>query len=422
MSHFTIRCRKCGAELKEVYCAFCEHCRDALLVTSYKETDFRDDGGEGLWRFNWLPVHGPSFVQPGPVVYQSSGLAGKLGLGNLYIAFNGYWPERGALLQTCTFKEFEAAVALQNARENGLDGLVVASAGNTARAVSHLSVVSGFPVIIVVPTMCLMEMWYLESSAAVPTLAVGDGDYSDSIDVAKRVASAIGFPFEGGVKNIAKRDGLGAVLLEAVSVIGRLPAHYIQAVGSGTGAIGVWEMAERLLRDGRFGAQLPSLHLAQNLPFGPMTKAWERGSRTLFPEDLKPELIGQITTRVLSTRYPAYSIAGGVYDALTATRGRMYGIVNKEVYTAMDLFEEAEGIDIVPAAGVAVAALEKAVESGAIGKDDTILLNITGGGEKKLSGVKKIYDVEPVVISKKITEKGIEELLCDTLKKNCSGS
>ena len=149
-----------------------------------------------------------------------------------------------------------------------------------------------------------------------------------------------------------------------------------------------------------------------------MTKAWERGSRTLFPEDLKPELIGQITTRVLSTRYPAYSIAGGVYDALTATRGRMYGIVNKEVYTAMDLFEEAEGIDIVPAAGVAVAALEKAVESRAIGKDDTILLNITGGGEKKLSGVKKIYDVEPVVISKKITEKGIEELLCDTLKKN----
>jgi cysteate synthase len=93
-------------------------------------------------------------------------------------------------------------------------------------------------------------MWYLESSSMVPTLAVGDGDYSDSIDVAKRISSVYGFPFEGGVKNIAKRDGLGAVLLKAVSEMGRLPDHYFQAVGSGTGAIGVWEMSERFIRDG----------------------------------------------------------------------------------------------------------------------------------------------------------------------------
>jgi cysteate synthase len=418
MSHFTIRCRNCGVQLSEVYCAFCEHCSDALLVTSYKEKKFRDDKGRGLWRFNWLPVHTPSFVQRGTVVYRSKGLSNKLGLSDLYIAFNGYWPERGAQIETCTFKEFEAATVLQNALENGMNGLVVASAGNTARAFSHLSVMSGFPVVIVVPTMCLMEMWYLESSAAVPTLAVGDGDYADSIDVARRIAGVIGFPFEGGVKNIAKRDGLGAVLLEAVSSMKTMPAHYFQAVGSGTGAIGVWEMAERFIQDGRFGSRLPVLHLAQNFPFGPMTKAWERKSRTLFPEDLRPELIGQITTRVLSTRYPAYSIKGGVYDALEATCGRMYGVHNREVYTAMDLFEETEGIDIVPAAGVAVAALKNAVESQTVGSSEIILLNITGGGEKRLAREKKKYDVEPRVISKKISDKEIEELLCATLKKN----
>ncbi len=417
MSHFTIRCRNCGMELKEVYCAFCEHCRDALLVTEYAEKEFRYDGGNGIWRYNWLPVHSPRFDQPGPVVYRSKGLAERLGLGNLYIAFNGFWPEKNALLQTCTFKEFEAAVVLQNAIENGMEGLVVASAGNTARAFSHLSVIAGFPVVIVVPTMCLMEMWYLESSSVIPTLAVGNGDYSDSIDVARRIASMIGFPFEGGVKNIAKRDGLGVVLLEAVREIGRLPEHYFQAVGSATGAIGVWEMAERFLRDGRFGNRLPRLHLGQNLPFAPMVKAWEKKSRELFPEDLRPELIGQITTRVLSTRYPAYSVKGGVFDALGAADGRMYGIENKDVYRAMDLFEETEGIDIVPAAAVAVAALKNAVASGSVKAGEIILLNITGGGEKRLGREKKTYDVDPWVISKKITEKEIEEFLCETLKK-----
>lgn len=417
MSHFSIICRGCGKELTDVYCAFCEHCKDTLLVTNYKDA-FRDDCGSGIWKFNWLPVHTPTFQQPGTIVYRSQWLARHLGLENLFIAFNGYWPERGALLETCTFKEFEAAIVIQNARENQVDGLIVASAGNTARSFAHLSVVAGFPAIIVVPRMCLMEMWYLESSSMVPTLAVGDGDYSDAIDVARRVAAISSFPFEGGVKNIAKRDGLGSTILEAVSTIGYLPDHYFQAVGSGTGGIGAWEMSERFLRDGRFGSKLPKLHLAQNLPFAPMVHAWGKRSRELFEKDLRPELIGQISTRVLSTRYPAYSVKGGVFDAMQACGGAMYGVTNREVFESMELFSNLEGIDIVPAAGVAVSSLRQSVEMGNVKKEETILLNITGGGELMLGREKKTYNVEPTFVSRKITDKEIEALLCIILKKS----
>jgi cysteate synthase len=262
-------------------------------------------------------------------------------------------------------------------------------------------------------------MWYLEQRSTVPTLAVGDGDYADSIDVAKKIALTLGFPFEGGVKNIAKRDGLGIVMLEAVSKIGRLPDHYVQAVGSGTGAIGGWEMAERFVRDGRYGTRLPVLHLGQNLPFAPMLHAWDKNSRTLDPDDLKPELIGFITTRVLSTRYPAYSVKGGVFDALTVTGGHMYGIENDAVYAALETFLKTEGVDIVPASGVAIAVLEKAIKTGAIGRNDTVLLNITGGGEARLRRDKETYAVVPQFISKNVTEKEIEEMLCHVLKKNC---
>jgi cysteate synthase len=418
MSHFSIQCRKCGTKLEGTYCAFCEHCKDALLVTDYKDARFTESRAPGVWRFNWLPVHEPKISQAGPLVYRSEGLAADLGLDELYIAFNGYWPEKGALLETCTFKEFEAAVVLQNARENNIEGLIVASAGNTARAFAHLSAVTGFPAVIVVPRMCLMEMWYLERQFAVPTLAVHDGDYSDAIDVAKKIASATGFPFEGGVKNIAKRDGLGIVMLEAVTKIGKLPDDYVQAVGSGTGAVGAWEMAERFVKDGRYGSRLPVLHLGQNLPFAPMLHAWNKGSRALFPEDLNPELIPRITTRVLSTRYPAYSVQGGVFDALTATQGRMYGIENDAVYSSMERFLRTEGIDIVPAAGVAVASLAQAVAAGSVRRSDTVLLNITGGGEARLRQDRKTYAVVPKFVSKNITEKEIEDLLCHDLKKS----
>jgi cysteate synthase len=416
MSHYVIKCSECGKELKETYCALCEHCKDSLLLTDYKEQQFKVSKNlEGIWKFNWLPIHHSPFNQSGPVVYKSQGLAETIGLENLYIAFNGYWPERGAEIITCTFKEFEAAVVLENARENGIKGMVVASAGNTARAFAHLSTVSNFPVIIIVPKMCLFEMWYLEASLKIPTLALEDGDYSDAIDMARRIAITQGYPFEGGVKNIAKRDGLGIVLLEAVSTMGKLPDRYFQAVGSGTGAVAVWEMSERFLLDGRFGSRLPVMHLSQNLPFAPMVKAWEKGSRELFPEDLRPELIEQITTRVISTRYPAYSVQGGVYDALVATGGMVYGIENDQVFAAMEMFEKAEGIDIVPAAGVAVASLKKAIGEGHIDKHDTILLNITGGGENKLRETINTHRVTPVFVSKKISDKNLEELLCNLL-------
>ncbi|TAN45885.1 MAG: cysteate synthase [Nitrospirae bacterium] len=419
MSHFNMKCRECGKVLENVYCAFCEHCKDALLVTEYHDRLFSEKDAAGIWKYNWLPVHSNSFEQPGPVVYKSEELADELDLRNLYIAFNGYWPERGAFIQTCTFKEFEAAVVLQNAIDNGIEGLTVASAGNTARAFAHLSSISGFPVLIVVPRMCLSEMWYLESHMSIPTFVVGDGDYSNAIDMAKRIAMISGMPFEGGTKNIAKRDGLGIVMIEAVSEIGRLPDHYFQAVGSGAGAVGVFEMCERFLKDGRFGPKFPQMHLAQNSPFAPMVRAWQKASRSLFPEDLRPELIGEISTRVLSSRYPAYSVKGGVYDALVATDGKTYGIRNEDVFVAQNIFHAAEGIDIVPAAGVATAALMNAVTSGAVRKKDTILLNITGGGEKHFKDKNKAHLLSgPVFVSKNIADEELEKLLCDILKKN----
>jgi len=177
-------------------------------------------------------------------------------------------------------------------------------------------------------------------------------------------------------------------------------------------------MAGRFIHDGRFGSRAPVLHLAQNLPFAPMTRAWEKNSRELFEEDLRPELIDQITTRVISNRYPAYSVRGGVYDALRATGGRMYGIVNDEVYDSMKMFENLEGIDIVPAAGVAVAALRQAVREAHFRNDELVLLNITGGGEERLKMDQEVHRVSPVFISKNASNGELEEMLCGLLKKD----
>jgi cysteate synthase len=94
----------------------------------------------------------------------------------------------------------------------------------------------------------------------------------------------------------------------------------------------------------------------------------------------------------------------------------MYGIENDEVYAAIDMFERTEGIDIVPAAGVAVASLKRAAIGKHIDKKDTLLLNVTGGGENRLRKDMKTHRVKPEFVSKEISEKEIEELLCKLLK------
>ena len=114
-------------------------------------------------------------------------------------------------------------------------------------------------------------------------LAVLDGgaDYADAIELGNTIAATEGFYPEGGARNAARRDGMGTTVLAAVEASGRIPDHYFQAVGSGTGAIAAWEMSLRLQEDGRFGSGRMKLHLSQNAPFTPMTDAWEAGSRTL---------------------------------------------------------------------------------------------------------------------------------------------
>jgi len=99
-------------------------------------------------------------------------------------------------------------------------------------------------------------------------------------------------------------------------------------------------------------------------------------------------------TDILSNRYPPYTVGGGVYDALIDTRGETYAVTNDEAVRAKGVFEKAEGIDILPPAAVAVAALLQACDMG-LDKERTVLLNITGGGLERLGKEVSMSRVEP---------------------------
>jgi cysteate synthase len=333
------------------------------------------------------------------VTYRSTRLGSALGLKNLWIAFSGYWPERGATLETATFKELEAQGVLSRMCAQGSRTLVVASAGNTAAAFARAASENDLPCLIVVPECGMNKMKFghwLKPSVKIICLT-GGSSYSDAIAVAEQISQQEGFISEGGVKNVGRRDGMATVMYSAVESIGRLPDYYFQAVGSGSGAIAAHEAAKRLVEDSRFGPTLPRLMLAQNAPFTPIYDSWRRGRRELV--DMDPScarnLVAEIVAKVLSNQRPPYSVIGGMFDVLCESQGDVFSVCNEEALQAMKIFERCEGIDIDPAAGVAVAALMNAAGTGQISSKADVLLHITGGGARRRAASKKLFLASP---------------------------
>ena len=305
-------------------------------------------------------------------------------------------------MRTCSFKEIEAYAVCGRLDHQSGKVLVVASAGNTARAFARVCSDNKIPLLLCVPEDRIEVLWFDEPiDDCVKLVASRQGsDYFDAIHLSNLACQIDGFVMEGGAKNVARRDGMGTTVLSAVTTIGRIPDYYFQAVGSGTGAIAAWEANMRLIDDGRYGTNKMRLMVSQNEPFVPLYDAWQADSRKLFfASDAEARAqADQIDAKVLSNRKPPYGLIGGLYDALKDTQGSVLTVSNPLLRQAAALFENIEGIDLHPAAAVAVASLIEAVNNKTVDKNHCIMLNITGGGEERFKKENVLHYLKPKLV------------------------
>ena len=400
----------------------CEKPSLIRAVYNKKQLEVKPENG-GLYRFaDWMPLKKLLKDASCPVTYKSEKLAKKLGLNNLYITFNGYYPAIGATMRTCSFKETEAySVCARLSDVLREQVMVVSSAGNTARAFAQVCSDNNIKLLLTVPKDNINALWFAKPlNPCVKLLCTESGsDYFDAINLGNIICEMDGFFAEGGAKNIARRDGMSTTMMSATTFIGRTPDFYFQAVGSGTGAIAAWEANLRFIEDGRFGSNKARLMVSQNMPFTPMYDAWKAHSRALLPYDAEQarQDAAQIVAKVLSNRKPPYSLAGGLFDALEDTDGDMFAVTNQEAQKACDMFEELEGIDIYHAAGVATASLMQAIDHKQVKADDVVMLNITGGGEKLFMQHHTPWYLQPDhVFSVNATKDEIKEFVKTNLK------
>ena len=167
---------------------------------------------DGFYRYaDWLPIRRTLENSCPPITYKSEALAAHLGLNNLYVTFSGYFPKIGARMETCSFKETEAYSVCARLPEDNDKVMVVASAGNTARAFAKVCSDNNIPLLISIPEDNINALWFTKPlNDCVKIIASPKGsDYFDAIALGDAVCRCDRFFAEGGAKNIARRDGRG---------------------------------------------------------------------------------------------------------------------------------------------------------------------------------------------------------------------
>lgn len=245
-----------------------------------------------------------------------------------------------------------------------------------------------------------------------PIIIAIDGDYTTAINISKAlIESSSDYISEGGANNVARRDGMGTIILDATKKIGKLPDYYIQAVGSGTGGIASFEASKRIINDGNFGKKLPKLYLIQQIPCSPLLKLSQD-----IPIDINCQ--NKMIDNVLFNRNPPYNVFGGVKNILENSNGELIGVTKKDAEIAKSTFEYLENIDISDASSVSVAGIIKLVNNHTIKNSDVVLLNITSGGILEYQKYNKTTILKPNLLinpNKKIEE--IIKLINNYVKK-----
>lgn len=380
-----MQCRECGKEYPLAPVHVCELCFGPLevklnweLIEKRVTRESIAAGPPSMWRYwDLLPVEGPPTVGKNvgwtPLV-KAERLGRELGLNNLYVKNDA------VNHPTLSFKDRVVAVALTKAREFGYDTVACASTGNLANSVAAHAAEGGFRSYIFIPAD-------LEQGKVVGTLIYGTNvlAVSGCYDEVNRLCAEAGDRYGWGFVNINLRpfygDGSKTYGYEIAEQLGwRAPDHVIVPCAGGSLISKIYKGLKELERLGLLDGPVNTrMYAAQATGCSPITTAIKTEAAVFRPQ--RPNTIA----RSIAIGNPADG-----YTAIETVRksgGWAEDVTDEEVVDGIRLLARTEGIFTETAGGVTVSVTKKLAEQGRFGKDDVVVIAITGNGLKTQEAV-----------------------------------
>ncbi len=380
-----MKCRECGEEYPLAPIHVCELCFGPLEVmlnweqiTPLVTRERIQAGPPSMWRYHdLLPVEGPPTVGKNvgwtPLI-KADNLGRELGLNNLYIKNDA------VNHPTLSFKDRVVSVALTKAREFGYDTVACASTGNLANSVAAHAAEAGFKSYVFIPSD-------LEQGKVLATLVYGTNVLSveGNYDEVNRLCAEAGDKYGWAFVNINLRpfygDGSKSYGYEIAEQLGwKAPDHVIVPCAGGSLISKIYKGLNEFDRLGLLDGGVPTkMYASQAKGCSPITTAIKTGAEIFRPQ--KPDTIA----KSIAIGNPADGYVA--METVRKSGGWAEDVTDEEVIEGIRLLGRTQGIFAETAGGVTISATKKLAEQGRFGKDDIVVIALTGNGLKTQEAV-----------------------------------
>ncbi|MGP3668108.1 MAG: threonine synthase [Candidatus Bathyarchaeota archaeon] len=398
--NFFQKCLECGRSYENHKIIYsCPSCNNPIEITlnieelkeKVSKTLFANKSIYTMWRYiELLPISPKNVYSLGegftPTV-KSRNLAEHLKISKLNFKLDFLNP-------TGSFKDRGASILISKAKEFKTKAVVIDSSGNAAASLAAYAARANLQCYVFIPAYVSIGkvVQAMMSNAFVVKV---DGTRSEAYEAALMAHKEYGWYYCGFQLNPYLYEGNKTIGYEIYEQFNWEPPDWVVfPVGTGSAFLGCWKGLKEFYNLG-LADKLPSLVCIQSEGCAPIAKAYLKGLDTIMPVNPHKTIAeGLMIPSPIRGRY--------VLASIKESNGLAEVVSDNEIAEAMKLLAKYEGIFIEPSAAAAFAGVRKLVNSGEIGRDESILCILTGSGLKTQEICKGFFK-EPVIIKASIT-------------------
>ncbi len=360
----------------------CPHCGGILDIeydydyirSCFRKQPLQERSDPTMWRYlELLPVEGPG-TRPklrvgGSPLYKADALGKELGIRELWIKDDGQNP-------TASLKDRASAMAVVKACEAGKTTIACSSTGNAASSLAGNAAAAGLSTFIFVPSRAPKgKVAQLMMFGA--TVILVEGSYEDTFRISAEAIERWGWYNRNAAINPYLMEGKKTVSLEIAEQLSfKMPDYVAVSVGDGCTIGGVWKGFKDLYQAGLID-RLPRIISVQASGCCPINTAAAAGTMEWVPQE-ENTLADSIAVGV--PRNPVKALR-----AISESNGVTVNVSDEEIMAAMRLLGKHAGVFAEPAGAAGTAGVKKAVETGLIERNASVVSIVTGNGLKDVN-------------------------------------
>ena len=336
-----------------------------------------------MWKFEeLLPVfHYENIVSLGEgdtPLFNLRNLEQYIGINELFIKDESNNP-------TGSFKARGLSAAISKAKEYGIKGIVMPSAGNAAGAMSAYAAKSNLKAKVFMPKDAPIAN-KIECKAFGADLNLVDGFISDAGIESAKAADKYNLFDISTLKEPYRVEGKKTMGFEIIEQLNwKVPDVIIYPTGGGTGIVGIWKALEELETMGLIDDKKPWMVCVQAEGCAPLVDSFEKGEKFAKP-------IENPSTIAAGMRVPMAVGDFIIFNILRKSNGTALRISDKEMIEGVKLFSKKEGIFCAPEGGAVLSATIKLKDQGFINTSDKVVILNTGSAYKYLDSLQGYWD------------------------------